>query len=94
MFITALVVGFVLNLIVPSIPLAAAFALGAALGPTDAAAVAAMGKDVKLTDRQKSLLSGEALFNDCIGRCGVRIRHCGGRHGNVLVVQRNGHLLV
>lgn len=67
MFITALVVGFVLNLIVPSIPLAAAFALGAALGPTDAAAVAAMGKDVKLTDRQKSLLSGEALFNDASG---------------------------
>ena len=66
-FITALVVGFVLNLIVPSIPLAAAFALGAALGPTDAAAVAAMGKDVKLTDRQKSLLSGEALFNDASG---------------------------
>ena len=51
----------------PSIPLAAAFALGAALGPTDAAAVAAMGKDVKLTDRQKSLLSGEALFNDASG---------------------------
>ena len=66
-FITALVIGFVLNLIVPSIPLAAAFALGAALGPTDAAAVAAMGKDVKLTDRQKSLLSGEALFNDASG---------------------------
>ena len=41
-FITALVIGFVLNLIVPSIPLAAAFALGAALGPTDAAAVAAI----------------------------------------------------
>lgn len=52
-FITALVVGFVLNLIVPSIPLAAAFALGAALGPTDAAAVAAMGKDVKLTGSPK-----------------------------------------
>ena len=26
-----------------------------------------MGKDVKLTDRQKSLLSGEALFNDASG---------------------------
>ena len=93
-FITALVVGFVLNLIVPSIPLVAAFALGAALGPTDAAAVAAMGKDVKLTDRQKSLLSGEALFNDASGVVGIRIRHRGGRHGNVLVVQRNGHFSV
>ena len=33
---TVLIVGFTLNWLVPSIPLAAAFALGAALGPTDA----------------------------------------------------------
>ena len=65
--VTMLIVGFVLNLIVPSVPLAAAFALGAALGPTDAAAVAAMGKDVSLSKKQESLLSGEALFNDASG---------------------------
>ncbi len=64
---TTLVVGLVLHALVPSVPLAAAFALGAALGPTDAAAVAAMGADVTLTERQKSLLSGEALFNDASG---------------------------
>lgn len=65
--VTMLIVGFVLNLIVPSVSLAAAFALGAALGPTDAAAVAAMGKDVSLSKKQESLLSGEALFNDASG---------------------------
>lgn len=65
--VTTLVVGFVLHLLTPSVPLAAAFALGAALGPTDAAAVAAMGADITLTERQKSLLSGEALFNDASG---------------------------
>lgn len=65
--ITVLVVGFVLNWIEPSIPLAAAFALGAALGPTDAVAVTALGKDIHLTGRQKSLLSGEALINDASG---------------------------
>lgn len=64
---TVLVVGFVLNWIEPSIPLAAAFALGAALGPTDAVAVTALGKDIRLTGRQKSLLSGEALINDASG---------------------------
>ena len=58
--VTTLVVGFTLHAAMPSIPLAAALALGAALGPTDAAAVAAMGADVTLTERQKSLLSGEA----------------------------------
>ena len=65
--VTVLVVGFVLNWIEPSIPLAAAFALGAALGPTDAVAVTALGKDIRLTGRQKSLLLGEALINDASG---------------------------
>lgn len=64
---TTLACGLALHLASPAVPLAAAFALGAALGPTDAAAVAAMGADVTLTRRQKSLLSGEALFNDASG---------------------------
>ncbi len=64
---TVLVVGFVLHWIEPSIPLAAAFAIGAALGPTDAVAVTALGKDISLTKRQKTLLSGEALINDASG---------------------------
>ncbi|MEI2999073.1 MAG: cation:proton antiporter [Senegalimassilia faecalis] len=73
--VTVLVVGFVLNWIEPSIPLAAAFALGAALGPTDAVAVTALGKDIRLTGRQKSLLSGEALINDASGVGVVPVRH-------------------
>lgn len=65
--VTVLVVGFALHWLEPSIPLAAAFALGAALGPTDAVAVTALGKDISLSDRQKALLSGEALINDASG---------------------------
>ncbi|ACU94766.1 Na+ antiporter [Cryptobacterium curtum DSM 15641] len=64
---TVLVVGFTLNWIVPSIPLAAAFALAAALGPTDAAAVGALGSQVNLSRRQSTLLSGESLINDASG---------------------------
>ncbi len=64
---TVLVVGFTLNWIAPTIPLAAAFALGAALGPTDAVAVTALAKDIKLKPRQQALLSGEALINDASG---------------------------
>lgn len=64
---TLLVVGFTLNWLQPSIPLAAAFALGAALGPTDAVAVTALGKDISLSSRQKAQLSGEALINDASG---------------------------
>lgn len=65
--LTVLVVGFALHALVPSIPLAAAFACAAALGPTDAAAVGALGSTVALTNRQKTLLSGESLINDASG---------------------------
>lgn len=65
--VSVLVVGFVLHWLVPSISLAVAFALGAALGPTDAVAVASLGKTVKLGSRQKASLLGEALLNDASG---------------------------
>ncbi len=64
---TALVIGFAVNAIVPSIPLAAAFALGAALGPTDAVAVSSLSKQVDIPSRQASLLKGELLLNDASG---------------------------
>ena len=64
---TVLVVGLALNAMVPTIPLAAAFACAAALGPTDAAAVGALGASVNLSKRQKTLLSGESLINDASG---------------------------
>lgn len=64
---TALIIGFTLHLIIPSIPLAAAFALGAALGPTDAVAVTSLSKTVDIPKRQKSILKGELLLNDASG---------------------------
>ena len=62
-----LIVGFALHLILPTVPLAAAFALGAALGPTDAVAVSSMKKEVKLTRRENAMLNGECLLNDASG---------------------------
>ena len=62
-----LVVGFSLNAIVPSIPLAAAFALGAALGPTDAIAVTSLPDEVRLGPRREGILKGECLINDASG---------------------------
>ncbi|MBP3223108.1 MAG: Na+/H+ antiporter [Actinomycetaceae bacterium] len=60
-------VGFAVHWFSPSIPLAAALALGAALGPTDAVAVTSLASSLKLKARQKALLSGEALINDASG---------------------------
>ena len=65
--VTILAIGFTLHALEPSIPLAAAFALGAALGPTDAVAVASLSQRASLTRRQAVLLSGESLINDASG---------------------------
>ena len=65
--VITLCVGFVLHWLVPSIPLAAAFALGAALGPTDAVAVQALKKETKVGKREGAILQGEALINDASG---------------------------
>ena len=65
--VSVLSVGYALHLMVPSIPLAAAFALASALGPTDAATVNALKSNIYLTHRQQTLLSGESLINDASG---------------------------
>ena len=62
-----LVLGFFTHWLIPSIPLALAFALGAALGPTDAVAVTSLGKRVEIPANQKTLLQGECLLNDASG---------------------------
>ena len=64
---TTLIIGFSVHAVIPSIPLAAAFALGAALGPTDAVAVSSLSKQIDIPERQKSLLKGELLLNDASG---------------------------
>lgn len=62
--ITVLAIGFAVNLFAPSIPLAAAFALGAALAPTDAVSVGTLKENAKITTSQSKLLQGESLLND------------------------------
>ena len=66
-FLTVLVVGFSVNLLVPSISLAAAFALAAALAPTDAVAVSSLSERVKIPEKLLGILEGEALINDASG---------------------------
>lgn len=66
-FATTLIVGFSVHLFTPSIPLAAAFALAAALAPTDAVAVASLKETATISDDQDYLLKGESLLNDASG---------------------------
>ncbi|NLB48016.1 MAG: sodium:proton antiporter [Microbacteriaceae bacterium] len=62
--ISAIIVGVLLHLVVPAIPLAAAIALGAVVAPTDAVAATAIGKRVGMPPRLVTILEGESLVND------------------------------
>ena len=64
---TTLVVGVVAHLVVPGLPWAACFALGAIVSPPDAVAAKAVLAGVRLPRRVVVLLEGESLVNDATG---------------------------
>lgn len=81
--VTSVAVGAVAALIVPGLPLALAFALGAILSPTDAVAVAAIAKRVALPRRVVTILEGESLVNDGTGLTLLRVALAAAAAGTV-----------
>ncbi|MFJ8513212.1 Na+/H+ antiporter [Lysinibacillus xylanilyticus] len=65
--LTTIVGGLFVHWMIPSIPLAAAFALMAILSPTDPVAVNGIAKRVHIPDRIMNLVRGESLINDASG---------------------------
>lgn len=63
-FATCLGVGAFIKVLIPVIPLAAAFALAAALAPTDAVAVISLKESSTIKPQKRAILQGESLFND------------------------------
>jgi Na+/H+ antiporter len=57
-------VGLVAWLVIPGLPLAAGFALGAVVAPPDAVAASAVARRVAMPRKLVRLLEGESLFND------------------------------
>jgi CPA1 family monovalent cation:H+ antiporter len=64
---TTLAVGLVAWWLVPGLPLAMAFALGAIVSPTDAVAVNAITERLRVPARLTTVLNGESLMNDATG---------------------------
>lgn len=64
---TTVAVGLVAYWLVPGLPLAMAFALGAVVSPTDAVAVNAITQRLKVPARLNTILNGESLMNDATG---------------------------
>ena len=70
---STLVVGVVAWWLVPGLPLAAGFALGAIVAPPDAVAATAVARRIGLPRRLVNILEGESLVNDAIALVALRI---------------------
>jgi len=64
---TTLIVGVVLKLLVPALPWAACFALGAIISPPDAVSAASVLEHLHIPRRLRTILEGESLVNDASG---------------------------
>jgi monovalent cation/hydrogen antiporter len=69
---TTLAVGLVAHWLVPGLPLAMAFALGAIVSPTDAVSVNAVTERLRVPARVTTILNGESLLNDATGLVAFR----------------------
>lgn len=65
--ITTIAGGYFIHWLIPSIPLAAAFALAAILSPTDPVAVNGIAKRIQIPEKILNVVRGESLINDASG---------------------------
>lgn len=71
--VTVIGVGLLMEAVVPSMPPFIAFAIAAALSPTDAVAVSGITGRTKVPTMLMNVLSGEALLNDASGLVCLRV---------------------
>ncbi|NKQ53653.1 Na+/H+ antiporter [Amycolatopsis sp. K13G38] len=69
---TTLAVGLVTWTVIPGLPLAAGFALGAVVAPPDAVAATAVARRVGMPRRLVRILEGESLLNDAAALVALR----------------------
>lgn len=70
---TTFAVGLAVHAVVPDMPMAAAFALGAIVSPPDAVSATAVGRTVGLPRRLVVILAGESLVNDATALTAYRV---------------------
>ncbi|MCE9595464.1 MAG: Na+/H+ antiporter [Planctomycetes bacterium] len=71
--LTILAVGWAAHLLLPELPLAACFLLGAIVSPTDTVAVHSVLQRLRVPRRMFAILGGESLVNDATGLVGVQL---------------------
>jgi len=90
---TTAVVGVVAWLVVPGLPLAAGFAIGAVVAPPDAVAATAVARQVGMPRKLVRLLEGESLVNDAAALVALRTA-IAALAGSVSVWQAGGDFLL
>lgn len=71
--VTILAVGLVAKAMLPEVPWAVCFVLGAIVSPTDTVAVQALVERLRIPRRSTAILGGESLVNDATGLVGVQL---------------------
>jgi Na+/H+ antiporter len=91
---TVVVVGYLMHWLIPSLPLAAAFALGAIVSPTDAVATAAVTERLPLPSRVTHVVNGESLINDASGLVAFKFAVAAVATGAFSWLQAGGELVL
>jgi CPA1 family monovalent cation:H+ antiporter len=65
--LTVVAIGYLMHWLVPAMPLAVAFTLGAIVSPTDAVATVATTRELPLPARVVQIVNAESLLNDASG---------------------------
>jgi len=71
--VTIFVVGVVAHTLLPHLPWAVCFVLGAIVSPTDTVAVQSVIEKLRIPRRATAILGGESLVNDATGLVGVQL---------------------
>ncbi|MBZ9558795.1 MULTISPECIES: Na+/H+ antiporter [Modicisalibacter] len=91
--LTVAVVGYVIHWLLPTIPMAASFALAAILSPTDALAVIAIAQG-RLPRHMAHQLEGEAMMNDATGLVSFKFAIAAAVTGSFSLLTVSGEFLV
>jgi len=70
---TVLGIGIFIHWMIPAMPLAVAFALGAVISPTDPVAISAIAERIPMPKRLMHILEAESLLNDATGLVFLRL---------------------
>jgi len=91
---TTLLVAWAMHALVPELPLALCFALGAIVSPPDAVAASAVAQAFRLPKRVVTILEGESLVNDATGLVALSFALAALQHGEFSLAAASGRFVL